>query len=1191
VASGTSSPRASSAGWAERQPRAATAAARTALSRPRREALLRLVWRLEEPGVLAATFAVALVVRIAIAPRVGFYGDLRLFQGWAVRLREVGTHHFYTRGEFADYPPGYLYVLWLIGKLSAAPGYLLLKLPGMLADLGLAWVTGTFAARIAPPALARRVPVRALVATAILFNPAVIALSTVWGQVDALPALLALTTLLLLVTGTQTVRRELGAFLLFAVALAMKPQVAFVLPVLLYALYRRHLHARRGLALVDGAIAIGLIGTLSLSLWAVSGLPFGLDPAALLRFYRQSASVYPVTSANAFNLWGALGFWRSDSGGPLYVGTIAFVAALLVVLWRVHRALDRGADEARVLLAGSAAASLLAFTLLTRMHERYVFLALVCLGPLVVVRRLRLAYAALCGLFLLNLWYPYAYFNAEWKVQAFAVQPVFRLLLGGYTTDSVQRTVWSLVLTGVAIATARAGLAWAGAAGVAPAGGWRWLDRARDDAAAAAVLARSRLPAALVGLACIFGLVALRGQTVAAPNLNDSAFHMQMARWASGQIAEGRVPLDGWYPYLSLGSSFFHHYQSLPELLTAYAARVTGASVQTSYLWILYLLLALWPLAIYASARMLGWGRWTAAGAAAVAPLVASTPGYGFEHGSYTYGGYGVYSQLWAMWLLPLAWGLTWRAVVRGRRFAAAAAALALTVACHFITGYLGILTVGVWVILLGRGPGLWRRLMRALLVAGGAALVASWVLVPLIGDTTWTTRSSYYDGTYFADSFGARKVLGWLFTGGLFDSGRAPVVTALVLLGALVCAVRARADLRARALLGAFALSLLLFFGRPTLGPLLDLLPGFGDIQIHRFIAGVQLAGIFLAGVGLTWLLRTALRLAGRVAPPRSPVVAGVVAVTAAVALLTPAWIERARADSRDAGYIRVQQRADAVDGRALDRLVAIAKARGGGRVYAGLRGTWGRSYAVGYVPVYAWLADRDVDEVGFTFRTIASLSTDVEAAFVDTDPAQYRMLGIRYLLLPAGRTPPVPATLIARSGRHRLYELPDNGYFQVVDGAAAIAANRFDLEQATRSWRSSALPARGIYPGIAFAGGPAPAPTFTGTSPPPGAAGTVLSQRERLQNGVYAATVRANRDAVVLLSASYDPRWTVTVDGRPAAPVMMAPSLVGVDVPPGRHVVRFQYASYGGYPLLLVIGAVTLLVLAFGARARTWA
>ena len=65
----------------------------------------------------------------------------------------------------------------------------------------------------------------------------------------------------------------------------------------------------------------------------------------------------------------------------------------------------------------------------------------------------------------------------------------------------------------------------------------------------------------------------LRTETQAVQNLNDSAFHLQMVRWADRQIGQGRVPLDGWFPDLSLGSSFFHHYQSLAETLTAFVAR------------------------------------------------------------------------------------------------------------------------------------------------------------------------------------------------------------------------------------------------------------------------------------------------------------------------------------------------------------------------------------------------------------------------------------------------------------------------------------------------------------------------------------------------------------------------------------------------------------------------------------------
>src|SRR5262245_60353676 len=121
-----------------------------------------LLWRLDTPVGLGAMFALAFAIRILIAPHFGFYGDLRLFGIWTGRLAEVGTHHFYVKGQFQDYPPGYLYVLWLTSKISSAPGYTLLKLPAMLADLALAWLAGTLAGRLAPASMTQRWPVRAL---------------------------------------------------------------------------------------------------------------------------------------------------------------------------------------------------------------------------------------------------------------------------------------------------------------------------------------------------------------------------------------------------------------------------------------------------------------------------------------------------------------------------------------------------------------------------------------------------------------------------------------------------------------------------------------------------------------------------------------------------------------------------------------------------------------------------------------------------------------------------------------------------------------------------------------------------------------------------------------------------------------------------------------------------------------------
>jgi hypothetical protein len=265
---------------------------------------------------------------------------------------------------------------------------------------------------------------------------------------------------------------------------------------------------------------------------------------------------------------------------------------------------------------------------------------------------------------------------------------------------------------------------------------------------------------------------------------------------------------------------------------------------------------------------------------------------------------------------------------------------------------------------------------------------------------------------------------------------------------------------------------------------------------------------------------------------------------------------------------------------------LLATVKSLKDGRVYAGLHGNWGNQYTVGYVPMYSWLANHDVDTLGFTFRTLNSLSTDIEATFAETNPAQYEMLGIRYLLLPNGHAPPVPATLIGAAGASRLYRVANTGYFQVVDRSAAIAADRTDVEEASRAWRSSQLALQDVYPGVAFAGGSAPAPTFVGAAPPRGKPGAVVSSTADRAGGVFAATVDARRAAVVLLKASYDPSWRVTVDGRAVRPVMMAPSLVGVKVEPGHHFVRFRYAPYGAYPWLFVLGILTAVALALLPR-----
>jgi hypothetical protein len=683
----------------------------------------------------------------------------------------------------------------------------------------------------------------------------------------------------------------------------------------------------------------------------------------------------------------------------------------------------------------------------------------------------------------------------------------------------------------------------------------------------------------LPGVAILFNLWVLRAERITTSNFNDSSVHIAMLRWARYQIDQGRIPLDGWYPNLGMGLPQFTHYQSLPHLIAAYISTVVGTD--TTYYWSLYLLLAFWPISVYVGSRLLGWDRWTAAAAALVAPLLVSATSYGYEHTSYMWWGLGMWTQLVGMWLLPLAWGLSWRAVSGRGSYALGALAVALTIACHFLTGYLALLMIAIWVVI--KPSELFVRLLRCGVVGGGAALIASWVIIPLLSDSRWQLATQYNQGTFWDDSFGAPKVLGWLFTGQIYDEGRLPVVTVLVAVGIAVCAFRFRKDERARALLGAWALSLLLFFGRPTLGSALKVLPGSDDLLFHRFLNGVHMAGIILAGVGASWLASLVIQEGRRRLPRVGVAVAAVGVAGIGLLALLPAWTGVGTYDMQHAPLQLHQQLADATDGADLQVLIDQVKLQGGGRVYAGSPGNWGAQYDIGFVPVFNVLENQDIDAIGFYLRT-SSLMADDEVLFDERNPAQYDLFNIKYLILPADRPPAVSARLLASQGRHTLWQVATSGYLEVVDTVAPpIVANRRNIGKQTAAFVASSQLANHQYPTVAFAGDPAAQPSLTSAPVTPSEAGTVESQSSRPMDGSFRGIIDANRQAVVLLKASYDPGWKLTVDGVDVKTQMIAPALVGGLVSPGRHTILFQYVRYPYYPELLVLGLITLLGLAF--------
>ena len=396
-----------------------------------------------------------------------------------------------------------------------------------------------------------------------------------------------------------------------------------------------------------------------------------------------------------------------------------------------------------------------------------------------------------------------------------------------------------------------------------------------------------------------------------------------------------------------------------------------------------------------------------------------SATGVGYEQKAYLWIGYGVWTQLWASVTLPLAWGFSWRAIHKGGSFLLRGRCGVADDRSAFRDGLSGApAAVGVAVgfvevdarVALGDAPRV---------VVAGALVAASWVIVPLIAERNYAATNEILHGTPLVNGYGAGRVLSWLVTGQLLDAGRLPVVTVLTAIGVALALARWRRDEMGRALVVVLAGCLVLSFGRTTFGAFIDVVPGHGDIFFRRFMMGAQLAALFLAGIGLAWCARNCLERLHRFFSwvgqaaflgECAPRVLDRRGCRRALRSVSPAWTQLLTFDRDNAKAIGAQRAYDQLLGGQLDPLIAIIKRDGGGRVYAGMPSNWGETFRVGDVPVFKYLESRDVDEVGYTLRT-ASLMTDPEFYFDERNPSDYRLFGIRYLILPPAHAPPVPA------------------------------------------------------------------------------------------------------------------------------------------------------------------------------------
>ena len=718
-----------------------------------------------------------------------------------------------------------------------------------------------------------------------------------------------------------------------------------------------------------------------------------------------------------------------------------------------------------------------------------------------------------------------------------------------------------------------------------------------QDATPATFVMRQRVIAYVVlFIAVAFTFVTLLPEaTIHIPPLNDNVLHILAAKQTAEAWSAGKNPTDPWLAGVGLGYPLAHHYQHLEYVPVAaiYILVRHAISIQSIIEWSTVLLLALFPLSIYCSMRRFGFDYLAAAFGGMAAPLIATHALYGFDFSSYVWRGYGLYTQLWGMFLLPLALAAGYRLLRDGRGYALSALLLTVTMLCHTVYGYIAVVSLAILALVVAFDdgtaefwPSLWRSGRRLVILIGLTALTGSYFFVPFLLDGAYMNRSIWELSSKY-DSYGASWVLKTTAKGEMFDYHRLPILTALVAVGLIVCLWRWR-EPRFRVPVVLFGAWTALYFGRPTWGVLLKVLPLSSELHFHRLIGGEHLGGLLLIGVALAapwpWLLR------------QKSVLPAIGAGLVCALVLFPAFHDRANFLSYNATLMRQNQDAESVEQPQLTALYAALRGLPPGRVYAGLAGNWGKDYRVGDIPMYGLLQNQGFDMVGFLYHAL-SLNSDVEVLFNDQNQSEYNLFNVRYVVAPANHQFPSFVKPIATFGTNILFQVDTTGYFDLVQSPIALTGDKGDFYPAASSWINGPEPGLKQEPRVILDGGHPSTPSIPLTLASPVVSrpladvtepsGTITDEQVG-KLGSYAATVDVSAPAMVMAKVTYHPGWRVTVDGKTVKPVMLMPSFVGIPVPAGTHRVQLTYQSGSLRDLLGIFGIVVLGITAVAERRR---
>lgn len=340
--------------------------------------------------VFSGLLLLALVFRLVISTSI-YSGDVNNHLGWGQSNLRSGFSGAYDRIYSGimqpTYPPLALYAfttstglydlayqlsylnitrfhlfprrtIWLLQNQNVLPAFN--KVMAMISDVGIGFLLYRFIRRYFPS----RPRLAFLISAAYLFNPAVWFNSSLWGQIESFPVFFLLLSFWLLLN-----RRFLACHAAFICALLIKQSSVIFIPVFLILSYRQ-----TGLKATVKGLGLQLL------IFYAAFLPFfnNFNPLWPFQVYLnrlQTGSGSNYVTDHAFNIW----IWTTHLAkipdtihvlGPIsasVVGLALFVVAAGVIIFKFFKARFSPAG----LFLSTGLMPMLAFVLLTKMHERY----------------------------------------------------------------------------------------------------------------------------------------------------------------------------------------------------------------------------------------------------------------------------------------------------------------------------------------------------------------------------------------------------------------------------------------------------------------------------------------------------------------------------------------------------------------------------------------------------------------------------------------------------------------------------------------------------------------------------------------------------------------------------------------------------------------------------------------------------